>query len=113
VAGATAGVLDARGGTIPVLGFRDIDALVSGGGATAGMVAKLASCRHAVRSGVREVWIAGGGDVAGLEAVLRRGARAGVSGSTRVVAAAAPARQRGVRRGVGSRHNGPPVVQVP
>ncbi len=48
IAGATAGVLERDGSTIAEMTFRDMDALVASGGATAGMVAKLAACRSAI-----------------------------------------------------------------
>jgi acetylglutamate kinase len=66
IAGGTAGVLDAQGGTIPALSARDATALVRSGAASAGMVAKLAACRAAIAGGVREVLIADGRDPARL-----------------------------------------------
>ena len=60
IAGGTAGVLDARGRTIPRLDHAAIDALVASGTANAGMVAKLRACRAARDGGVREVAIADG-----------------------------------------------------
>ena len=53
IAGATRGVLASDGSTIADMTFADVDALVASGGATAGMIAKLAACRTAVerRSG--------------------------------------------------------------
>jgi acetylglutamate kinase len=86
IAGSTAGVLNARGETIPTLPLRELDALVTSGGATAGMVAKLTACREAIRSGVREVFVADGNDLDELSRVLRRGWRGGTSRVTRVVA---------------------------
>jgi acetylglutamate kinase len=55
IAGGTPGVLDADGRTIPSLDLEGIDALVRSGTATAGMVAKLASCRAALEDGVATV----------------------------------------------------------
>ena len=55
IAGATAGVLDAGGATIPALTFGEIGRLVESGGATAGMIAKLAACRAAIDGGAKEV----------------------------------------------------------
>jgi acetylglutamate kinase len=60
VAGGTAGVLDADGGTIARLDDRAITRLVASGTATAGMVAKLRACSLARQNGVREVTIANG-----------------------------------------------------
>src|SRR5687767_3293238 len=66
IAGATAGVLERDGSTISDLTFRDVDALIASGGATAGMVAKLAACCSAIESGAHEVLVADGKDLAGL-----------------------------------------------
>ena len=60
IAGATPGVLDDNGASIPRLGVDDIDALVSSGTATAGMVAKLAACRTALMAGVSSLRIVDG-----------------------------------------------------
>lgn len=84
IAGATAGVLDASSSTIAEMTFRDIDALVDGRGATAGMVAKLAACRAALETGAREVFVADGKDAAGLTVLARRGRSAGAAASTRI-----------------------------
>jgi acetylglutamate kinase len=84
VAGATAGVLDRDGATIADMSFRDIAALVSSGGATAGMIAKLAACRSALEDGAREVFIADGKDIAGLAVLASHGRAAGAAKSTRV-----------------------------
>ena len=46
VAGATAGVFDGQGATIPQMTLEDIDALIASGGATAGMIAKLVACQR-------------------------------------------------------------------
>lgn len=84
VAGATPGVLNAEGETIPALDVQDVDRLVSSGTATAGMVAKLRACREALNAGVGEVAIADGrkpGRLAGLLAGRREG-----SGWTRLKA---------------------------
>ncbi len=85
IAGSTAGVLNRRGETIPVLGLRELDSLVTSGGATAGMVAKLAACRLALLSGVGEVFVADGCHLDELAAVVRRGSRGGARRSTRIV----------------------------
>ena len=64
--------------------FRDVDALVANGGATAGMVAKLAACRHAIENGAREVFVADGKDMAGLAVLARHGRAAGAGKNTRI-----------------------------
>ena len=60
IAGGTAGVLDADGRTIPSVDDRGIDALIAGGQASAGMVAKLLACRAALAGGAGEVTIVDG-----------------------------------------------------
>jgi acetylglutamate kinase len=60
IAGATAGVLDAQGQLIALLDAAGIDSMISSGTATAGMVAKLAACRTALRDGVSSVRILNG-----------------------------------------------------
>jgi acetylglutamate kinase len=62
VAGATAGVLDDRGRTLPELTGAAVEALVGAGTASAGMVAKLKACRGALEHGVAEVAIVDGRD---------------------------------------------------
>lgn len=99
VAGATAGVLERDGSTIADMTFRDVDAIVASGGATAGMVAKLAACRHAIESGAREVFIADGKDLAGLAVLARHGRAAGAGMSTRIIKGAS-ATSRHMRRKV-------------
>jgi len=84
VAGATAGVLDHDGSTIADMSFRDITALIASGGATAGMIAKLAACRSAIEEGAGEVFIADGKDIAGLAVLTSHGRAAGAAKSTRV-----------------------------
>jgi acetylglutamate kinase len=99
IAGATAGVLDGAGGTVAELSFAGIRDLVATGGATAGMIAKLAACRNAVRGGAREVFIADGRDVAGIVMLCRRGRVAGAGKSTRITGGK-PASRRQLRRKV-------------
>lgn len=70
IAGATAGVFDQAGATIPTLDAAAARALVAGGTASAGMVAKLAACRLAVKGGVKDVRIADGRTPAALLAAL-------------------------------------------
>ena len=60
IAGTTAGVLDANGQSIALLDADGIDAMIASGTATAGMVAKLAACRTALRDGVSSVRIVDG-----------------------------------------------------
>lgn len=60
VAGATAGVLDAQGRTVPTLNGKAISGMVASGAATAGMVAKLSACRSALKAGVKNVAIVDG-----------------------------------------------------
>jgi acetylglutamate kinase len=60
IAGATAGVFDATGDTIPVLDAAGIDDIIGSGTATAGMIAKLAACRTALEAGVVSVRIVDG-----------------------------------------------------
>lgn len=60
IAGATAGVLDAQGDSIAMLDAAGIDRVISSGTATAGMVAKLSSCRTALLEGVASVRIIDG-----------------------------------------------------
>jgi len=62
VAGTTPGVLDAHGATLPRLEASTIADLVSRGTATAGMIAKLRACEHALSNGVDEVVIVDGRD---------------------------------------------------
>jgi acetylglutamate kinase len=66
IAGTTAGVLDEGGRTIPALGASDVARLVTDGTATAGMVAKLRACEHAIAGGVEDVVIVDGRDGAAL-----------------------------------------------
>ncbi len=67
VAGTTAGVLDEAGATMPILDPAAIERLISGGTATAGMIAKLRECEHALIQGVADVVIVDGRDVRALE----------------------------------------------
>jgi len=60
IAGATAGVLDAQGESIAMLDAAGIDQVIASGTATAGMVAKLSSCRTALLEGVASVRIVDG-----------------------------------------------------
>jgi acetylglutamate kinase len=84
IAGSTAGVLSADGSTIPEMTFRGMEALIGSGGATAGMIAKLAACRSAVENGAREVFVADGRDLDALAVLVRNGRTAGAAKSTRI-----------------------------
>jgi acetylglutamate kinase len=66
IAGATAGVFDANGRTLPALDRRDIDRLIADGTASAGMVAKLRAVGEALDAGVDEVAIVDGRDPRGF-----------------------------------------------
>ena len=99
VAGATAGVLERDGSTIADMTFSDIDALIGSGGATAGMVAKLAACRSAIENGAREVFVADGKDLPGLAVLARHGRAVGTGKSTRITKGG-PVRSRHIARKV-------------
>lgn len=60
IAGTTAGVLDAQGSVIPALTTSQMDALITDGTATAGMIAKLRACRVALDEGVPSVRLVDG-----------------------------------------------------
>lgn len=68
IAGTTAGVLDEDGTTVPVLNPATMEQMITGGTATAGMVAKLRACEHALANGVGDVVIVDGREAAALEA---------------------------------------------
>jgi acetylglutamate kinase len=70
IAGATAGVRDASGRTIPALDLAAAESLVESGVANAGMVAKLMACRDAIVGGVAEVLMIDGREAETLRAVL-------------------------------------------
>jgi acetylglutamate kinase len=60
IAGTTPGVLDEHGESIALLDAGGIDAVISSGTATAGMVAKLTACRAALLEGAASVRIVDG-----------------------------------------------------
>ena len=60
IAGATRGVLDADGRTIPIVDGRRLGRLIRDGDASAGMIAKLLACRAARGGGVAQVRIVDG-----------------------------------------------------
>jgi acetylglutamate kinase len=67
IAGTTPGVLDADGATLPLLGADAVARLVGDGTATAGMIAKLRACEHALAGGVDDVVIVDGRGRTALE----------------------------------------------
>jgi acetylglutamate kinase len=71
VAGTTPGVLDRNGKTVSTVDGAAAAALVGDGTATAGMIAKLRACEHALAAGVDEVVIVDGRDRAALESAAR------------------------------------------
>src|SRR5258708_4611632 len=68
IAGTTPGVLGDGGTTLPVLESPAVAQLVNDGTATAGMIAKLRACEHALTGGVDDVVIVDGRSRAALEA---------------------------------------------
>jgi len=62
IAGTTPGVLDGAGATLPLVESQAIGALVAAGTASAGMIAKLRACEHALAGGVDDVVIVDGRD---------------------------------------------------
>ena len=87
IAGTTPGVLDADGATLPVLGADAIARLVGDGTATAGMIAKLRACEHALAGGVDDVVIVDGRDRTALEGAATSGAPASATRLVRMVTA--------------------------
>ena len=79
IAGTTPGVLGSDGGTLATLDASGIDRLVADRTATAGMIAKLGACQHALASGVDEVVIVDGRDGAALEAAATGAVPAGAT----------------------------------
>jgi acetylglutamate kinase len=84
IAGATPGVLDAAGRTIPKLGPTAERGLAAAGTVNRGMLAKLQACRAALAGGVPDVAIVDGRDAACLRLALAGGDEAAAS-MTRVV----------------------------
>ena len=70
IAGTTPGVLADDGTTLTVLESVAIVDIVASGTATAGMVAKLRACEHALAAGVEEVLIVDGRDGRALAAAI-------------------------------------------
>jgi acetylglutamate kinase len=73
IAGTTAGVLDDSGATMGVLEPPSVERLINSGTATAGMIAKLRACAHALAHGVDDVVIVDGRDRAALESAALGG----------------------------------------
>jgi acetylglutamate kinase len=94
IAGTTPGVLGADGATMPALEGDAIARLVLDGTATAGMVAKLRACEHALAGGVDDVVIVDGRDRTALEAAAGGTAStpATLMSATRLVKAAVAGR---------------------
>lgn len=69
IAGGTPGVLDAQGASIPRLTLAGIADVIANGTATAGMVAKLASCSTALERGVASIRLIDGRGLNGLHGV--------------------------------------------
>lgn len=74
IAGTTPGVLDDEGQTVAGLDPSGIAQLISSGTATAGMIAKLRACEHALTHGVPEVVIVDGRDRSALESAASESA---------------------------------------
>jgi acetylglutamate kinase len=87
IAGTTPGVLDADGATLPQLGGDAITRLVDDGTATAGMIAKLRACEHALAGGVDDVVIVDGRDRTALEGAAANSAPASATRLARMVTA--------------------------
>jgi acetylglutamate kinase len=86
IAGTTAGVLDDDRATLPLLDAASIARLVNDRTATAGMIAKLRACEHALARGVDDVVIVDGRDGAAL--VGAAADNAAPASATRLVATA-------------------------
>jgi acetylglutamate kinase len=87
IAGTTPGVLDAGGATLPVLGADAVARLVGDGTATAGMIAKLRACEHALAGGVDDVVIVDGRDRTALEGAATSAAPESATRLVRMVTA--------------------------
>ena len=87
IAGTTPGVLDTDGKTLPVLGADAVARLVGDGTATAGMIAKLRACEHALANGVDDVVIVDGRDRQALEGAATSAAPGAATRLVRMVTA--------------------------
>jgi acetylglutamate kinase len=94
IAGTTPGVLDAEGHTLPLLDATAVDGLVSDRTATAGMIAKLRACEHALSS-VDDVVIVDGRNRAALVSAATEEGRS-LSSATRLVGAPAATLRSGL-----------------
>ena len=83
ICGTTPGVLGENGATVPLLESNAIARMVTSGTATAGMIAKLRACEHALAGGVDDVVIVDGRDGAAIESAA---AGAVPAAATRLVA---------------------------
>lgn len=99
IAGTTPGVLGDDGATVPAIDGGAISRLVSGGTATAGMIAKLRACERALAGGVEDVVIVDGRDRSALQAAATGALPAA---ATRVVGAGL------VAQDLSPAHNGRP-----
>jgi acetylglutamate kinase len=70
IAGATPGVLDAGGQTVPALDPPEIERFIATGTVTVGMVAKLRACGQALEDGAGEVLVVDGRDRHALELAI-------------------------------------------
>ena len=70
IAGATPGVLDAAGRTIPALDPETRRRLIASGVASAGMIAKLRACEDALAHGAHEVVLVDGRDPRAIAALI-------------------------------------------
>jgi acetylglutamate kinase len=87
IAGTTPGVLDADGVTLPTLAADAVAGLVGNGTATAGMIAKLRACEHALAGGVDDVVIVDGRQLSALEAAAVSGRPSAATKLVRMVPA--------------------------
>jgi acetylglutamate kinase len=87
VAGSTPGVLGEAAATVPLLESSAVAQMVASGTATAGMVAKLRACEHALAGGVDDVLIVDGRDRSAIELAAAGGVP---KAATRLVATATP-----------------------
>jgi acetylglutamate kinase len=85
IAGSTPGVVGDDGTTVPLLDPSAIGRLLASGTATAGMVAKLRACEHALAAGVEDVVIVDGRD---SEALWKSASGAVPATATRIVTTA-------------------------
>ena len=87
IAGTTPGVLGADGATLPTLAADAVAGLVGSGTVTAGMIAKLRACEHALAAGVDDVVIVDGRQLSALEAAAGSGRPSAATKLVRMVPA--------------------------